>query len=80
MIIEEKEKKALQSIHDLVIRARLLAYEGMVNQEIATFLDYLEHLPALMLEKDDRTGNFEAYLEEICKLYNCENIFRRYSL
>jgi hypothetical protein len=51
MIQTDKQRKALMTVHDLLIRSRILAYERYPIEGIADLMDWLEYLPALMLEK-----------------------------
>lgn len=78
MIAENKLKKALQAIQDLIIEARILAYENISNKDIAEFLDSIEYLPALIIEEKDRTQLFENYLYSIFNTHNCLNVIKKY--
>jgi hypothetical protein len=57
-------KKALKAVHDLICHGKKLVFDGAAGQTLAKFLDDLEYLPALMLEKSDRTDIFEDFLKK----------------
>lgn len=79
MVDEEKLRDAILAIHDLVIRARMMAFEKVSNEVIFDFLDDLEYLPALILEdKRENTKRFEEYLESICNRYDYPGILIKY--
>lgn len=80
MIATNKHSKAIQAVQDLIIEARSLAYQKIPGEKLAEFLDGVEYLPALFLEKEDRTELFENYLEEFCNRYNCSGILNKYKL
>jgi hypothetical protein len=78
MIREDKLNNSILAIQDLVIRARNLAYQKHSVEELANFLDGIEYLPALILEKKDRTNEFEFYLEGLCNQYGFPEILDKY--
>ncbi|MNU32609.1 hypothetical protein D3C71_211570 [compost metagenome] len=78
MINEKKFNSSIVAVHDLIIRARNLAYQKKEHEMIGDFLDALEYLPALILEKEDRTELFEKFLEDICKRYDFTEILDKY--
>lgn len=77
MIQENKQRRALKIVQDLIIKARSFAYEEKDPQFMAEFLDKVEYLPALMLEEKDRTDFFERYLKQICDEYDCHEVLNR---
>ncbi|WON95078.1 hypothetical protein [Sphingobacterium sp. UGAL515B_05] len=79
MVDEKKLRDAILAIHDLIIRARLMAFEKVSNEVMFDFLDDLEYLPALILEdKRENTKRFEEYLESICNRYDYPGILIKY--
>ncbi len=70
--------KALKAIHKLLVHGRILAHEGLKGAELVDFFDTLEYLPALMLERDDKSAWFGEYLKEICLRFRCDHIYLRY--
>jgi len=78
MIKEDKFNNSIVAIHNLIIRARSLAYQKADYEIISDFLDALEYLPALIIEKEDRTGLFEQFLDDICKRYSCTEVLDKY--
>jgi len=78
MIKEEKLNSSILAIQDLIIRARNLAYENHSTGALAEFLDGIEYLPALMLEKEDRTDLFELFLGELCVRNGFPEILDKY--
>ncbi len=79
MISTEKKLLAIEAIQSLIVQGRTMAYEGVPNDELAKFLDDLEYLPGLMLEKLDRSEQFSEYLKGICEKYDCNRIHGRFS-
>jgi len=78
MVKEEKLYNAILAIQDLIIRARNLAYQKHPSEALTELLDEIEYLPALILEKKDRTDFFEFYLEGICTEYGFPDVWNRY--
>jgi len=78
MIDESKQVKAIDSIHKLIVQARILVFENTSKENLMSYLDDLEYLPAIMLEEKDRTQLFEGYLEEMCARFNCKYIIDAY--
>lgn len=78
MIQPEKLNSAILAIQDLIIRARSFAYQNYPNEKLAEFLDGIEYLPGLILEKEDRTDSFEQYLEGLCNDYGIPEVFNKY--
>ena len=79
MIKEDKNKKALKAIQDLIIEAGTMAYKNVSSKDLAEFLDDLEYLPALIIEGDN-TELFENYLKEFCSKRNCIHVLNRYKM
>ena len=63
MIIEKKEKQALNAIHRILVLARFMAYQNEPTVKIAKVLDYAEILPTLISADEDRTGEFRTHLQ-----------------
>ncbi|MDR6922278.1 MULTISPECIES: hypothetical protein [Chryseobacterium] len=78
MIQTEKLNSAILAIQDMIIRARSLAYKNESYEFLADFLDGIEYLPALILEKGDQTELFEHFLEELSTKYNFPEVFNKY--
>ena len=76
MIAPDHVPAALKALHSLLVSRRGEALDRH-DREAATFFDAAEYLPALMLEREDRTALFESYLREwagsdpeACRAYN----------
>jgi len=68
MIRQERVNNALYAIHQVLIRARWLAYQDMAggkNTALADLLDSAELLPALIAGQEDNTEVFRRQLEGI---------------
>lgn len=65
MIVKEQEKQALQALNAILIVARKMAYGEEPHERIAAVLDRTEHLPLLIVSREDRTKEFRAQLEEL---------------
>ena len=76
MIHIDKQSKAMEAIHDLIIMARMLTQNN--PDKLFDFLDRLEYLPALILEERENTAFFEQFLQELCEQYDCQHIFNKY--
>lgn len=63
MIIENKQKQALNAIHRILVVARFMAYQNEATGKIAKVLDYAEILPTLVSADDDRTEEFRVHLQ-----------------
>lgn len=79
MVEEQKFKKSIQAVQDLIIEARRMASEGTSNEDLADFLDGVEYLPGLIVETEDRTEVFENYLKMICAEKKCMSVLNRYA-
>lgn len=73
----DKRENGIRAIHKLIIHARRLTGNNRSNY-LFKFLDDVEYLPALMLESEDQSELFEAYLKEICSLYSLQMIYEEY--
>lgn len=73
----KKEKSALQALHLLIIKGRMMAWENNSTQ-LFEFLDELEYLPALMLEEENQSKMFEEYLEAICIKRKCPEVYHQF--
>lgn len=78
MIENQKQKKAIQAIQDLIVKARNFSCQNMSYERLAEFLDDLEYLPSLIVEDKDNTTLFEDYLRDICDRNCCMDVFIRY--
>jgi hypothetical protein len=63
MIIETKQKQALNAIHRILVLARFMAYQNEAAPKIAKVLDYAEILPTLLSANEDRTEEFRTHLQ-----------------
>lgn len=72
-----KTKAAIISIHDLMIRGRIIAFDSK-SIALAGFLDKLEYLPALMLEEKDNSELYEVFLKEFCEEFDCIEIYEKF--
>jgi hypothetical protein len=63
MIIEKKQKQALNAIHRILVLARFMAYQNEPTTKIAKVLDYAEILPTLISADEDRTEEFRTHLQ-----------------
>ncbi|HRH43414.1 MAG TPA: hypothetical protein PKY82_17420 [Pyrinomonadaceae bacterium] len=80
MIKENKTRRAIKIVQDLIIVARNFGYEDKEPNYIAKFLDRVELLPGLILEEKDRTDLFEQCVRDICDIYGCEEVINRNKL
>lgn len=62
MIANDQERRALASLHRLLVLVRMDAYEEQAHAKIAKVLDTCEYLVVLMSEAEDRRGEFLAQL------------------
>jgi hypothetical protein len=65
MIPPEKQHQAFRALHRVLIRTRLMGYEGKPPREIADVLDWAELLPVHLAADEDRTGEFRNVLAAI---------------
>ena len=79
MVKQEKLNSAILAIQDLIIHARSFAYQNYSHEKLADILDGIEYLPALILEKDDKTDLFEDFLKELCTRYDVLEVFNKYN-
>lgn len=80
MVSKEKEKIALKAIHNLLVQARWFSGSKHPHKKLFDFLDGVEYLPALMLQKENQTVHFESYLKGICKEHDCMWVWTHYQL
>lgn len=78
MIENQKQRKAIQAIQELIVKARNYSYQNMPYERLAVFLDDLEYLPSLIVEDKDNTILFEDNLRDICDRNCCMDVFIRY--
>lgn len=57
--------KALRAIHTLLLLTRRLAYEGCDSKTMASILDDIENLVALLLEPKPDATRFRSYLADL---------------
>ena len=78
MIPPEKNRRAIKAIHNLMIRLKINIVQELPHRELYNLIDELEYLPILLLYKEDRTQEFEEYLEKICSQFQCMRIWEQY--
>ncbi|NOX59056.1 MAG: hypothetical protein GXP29_09395 [Planctomycetes bacterium] len=74
MIANDRREGALRAIQFGIAQARLLAYERESHKRIASFLDELDYLIAMLLEESEQTAMFEEVAREIGREFNCMRI------
>ena len=78
MITPEKNRRAIKAIHNLMIRLKINIVQELPHRELYNLIDELEYLPILLLNKEDRTKEFEEYLKKICSQFQCMRIWEQY--
>ena len=78
MITPKKNRRAIKAIHNLMIRLKINIVQELPHRELYNLIDELEYLPILLLNKEDRTQEFEEYLEKICSQFQCMRIWEQY--
>lgn len=78
MIPPEKNRRAIKAIHNLMILLKINIVQELPHRELYNLIDELEYLPILLLNKEDRTQEFEEYLEKICSQFQCMRIWEQY--
>lgn len=78
MIPPKKNRRAIKAIHNLMIRLKINIVQELPHRELYNLIDELEYLPILLLNKEDRTQEFEEYLEKICSQFQCMRIWEQY--
>ena len=78
MIPPEKNRRAIKAIHNLMIRLKINIVQELPHRELYNLIDELEYLPILLLNKEDKTQEFEEYLEKICSQFQCMRIWEQY--
>ena len=78
MITEKKMLPSIKAIQDLIIEGRKMSFNKTSNESMYEFLDYMEYLPALIIEKNDNTDLFEEHLKEICQEFKINHVYHRY--
>ncbi len=79
MIREVKKDRALRSIHDLLVEARILAFENISSEEMAEYLAKVEYLMVLIIEEEDNTDIYAKNLQKICAFYDYKRIMVHYN-
>ena len=64
MIPPKKNRPAIKAIHNLMIRLKINIVQELPHRELYNLIDELEYLPILLLNKEDRTQEFEEYLKK----------------
>jgi len=78
MIDAEKLPSAIYALHGIILKARIMAYEGASNARLAGLLDAAEMLPRLIANKSDETLRFRQYVDEISSEYDCKFVLQRF--
>ena len=78
MIPPEKNRRAIKAIHNLMIRLKINIVQELPHRELYNLIDELEYLPILLLNKEDRTKEFEENLKKICSQFQCMRIWEQY--
>ena len=78
MIPPEKNRRAIKAIHNLMIRLKINIVQELPHKELYNLIDELEYLPILLLNKEDRTQEFEEYLKKNCSQFQCMCIWEQY--
>ena len=71
MIEREKSERAMSAICAGIIWAKNFAYEKRPHKEIGDFLDHLEGMIQLVMQKEDETAMFEMALKEMHERFGC---------
>jgi hypothetical protein len=69
MITDDKVNHALHALNNVLVVARMMAYERAPHEALAEVLDTAEYLPMLMLETRDRTAEFRVQLEGLVSIH-----------
>lgn len=78
MIKENKLKKSVAAIHDLLIKVKLMTVQNSSHLEMYNLIDDLEYLPQLIIEQEDTTHLFEQFLKELCEKFNFPDVIKKY--
>ena len=78
MIPPKKNRRAIKAIHNLMIRLKINIVQELPHRELYNLIDELEYLPILLLNKEDRTQEFEEYLKKNCSQFQCMRIWEQY--
>jgi len=78
MITPKKNRRAIKAIHNLMIRLKINIVQELPHRELYNLIDELEYLPILLLNKEDRTQEFEEYLKKNCSQFQCMRIWEQY--
>jgi lipid A disaccharide synthetase len=78
MLKPEYDDTAMYAIHDVLIRAREMAFKQVPYQDLVNILDDAEILPTLIASKLDETEIFRKTLEKVAKQYNCASALQRF--
>ena len=78
MIPPEKNRRAIKAIHNLMIRLKINIVQELPHRELYNLIDELEYLPISLLNKEDRTQEFEEYLKKICSQFQYMRIWEQY--
>jgi putative GTP-binding protein engB len=61
-----------------MIRLKINIVQELPHRELYNLIDELEYLPILLLNKEDRTQEFEEYLKKNCSQFQCMRIWEQY--
>jgi len=67
MMAVNKEKRALEALHRILVMTRLMAYQNESPAEIAKILDHAEILPTLISADEDLTEVFRKELQALAE-------------
>lgn len=79
MIHETLREPALTALHNLLVHARLLAYQEAEQRVIASLLDEMDYLFSLMQEPDDQTELFVEVLAEMAERWKCRRAYDQFA-
>jgi hypothetical protein len=69
MIKKEKLGNAMYAFQGMLFWARNLASKGQDKEKLVKLLDYLEYIPKLIVDKDDKTELFTDIVDELADNY-----------
>jgi hypothetical protein len=79
MIVPDKLHNALYALQGVLIRTRSLAMaETTARKDLASILDYAEHLPRLIASQTDQTTSFREILVDVADRYQCPFVLQRF--
>ena len=78
MIRAEKYANALYAFQEILLKARMMAYEKEPHENIASILDTAEYLPHYFVFKEDKTEEFEGWLRETAAKFSWARIIDKF--